>query len=136
MYNNLSTIASVCVYLGFLFLSQRTTLIRGEKHQLPPSSPRNPPTHQITNYIRLSILSPILIPSPTHYRHPLPQHPHQGIFPPECEFSDMRRDFCDRILKLDDDSRDEARLLLFLSDIDVVMASFIPLLRRVSQWWP
>lgn len=47
----------------------------------------------------------------------------------------MRLDFWDRILKLVEDSRDDAKLLLFLSDIDVVIASFIVLfLRSISQW--
>lgn len=46
----------------------------------------------------------------------------------------MRLDFWDRILRLDDDSRDDAKLLLFRSDMDVVMASFIVLfLRPMSQ---
>lgn len=47
----------------------------------------------------------------------------------------MRRDLWDRMLRLVEDSRDEARLLLFLSDMEVVSASFIPLFLRKSHPW-
>lgn len=53
------------------------------------------------------------------YRHPLPQHAHQGIFPPdfECEVMDnFRLDDCWLIFPRE--SRDEAMLLQIDDAVD------------------
>lgn len=58
--------------------------------------------------------------------HPDPQQPHQGIFlDPPYEVIEILR-FPDFKLKLVEDSREDAKLLLYLSETEVPPSSCIP----------
>jgi len=57
----------------------------------------------------------------------LPQQPHHGILPPVCELTEIFRRL-ERMLKLVEDSREEAKLLELRSDSEVTVSWLL-------SWW-